>query len=593
MSLDTKGKAFIAGVLILASVVVVIPVGLSHDVDATYSDFPFTYEGYTVNQTGVEATESNGSYTATVTYSIVGPENFTDSYSIRYTLVSNDNGKFASTASSGALTGSSSVVIVPPKVVISDSANTPGQGEYFLSNIGAAFATTNGNATTEKLYIIADEGRTVGISAAQTFVKMSALKDLRILPKVTVSVANFVVNCHDLTYVDLGELTPPSTTSNQLIGINANSRTVTDGLKIVAKLPATGIGMKFVSASLSAGVTLELKSGTTKMTTLNLTNINTVRVDSADFPNIATVNELADSVTSGSAEIVVYGSSQPASYSVSIAQNQTGVSVDTENASEGDVVTITLTPGQGKQVGAVSVVKEDNESVQTTVDAQNPNVYTFVMPASDVTVSATFEDIPAVAITPASDTVAKGASTTVTVSAVGLKNVSSLYITITYDEAKFNLKSPAYSNLLSSAPLKGDLTKGEYVVAFATAQDISGDLLTFQLEAKDDAAVGACTIGCTVEINGTASGNSNTPEHTYTDTSALTIGNVLGDLDSDGDVDEDDAVYLLLYTFRASTYPIPEGQNVDYNNDGVINSDDAICLKNYVVNPTQYPLGGA
>ena len=282
----------------------------------------------------------------------------------------------------------------------------------------------------------------------------------------------------------------------------------------------------------------------------------------------------------------------PAAYSVVIDQYLMGVAVDKSTATENETVTITLSPEQGKQVASVSVLKDNNDPVQVTVNPQNANQYTFTMPASNVTVSATFEDIPSVSITPAISTVAKGSSTNVTVSAVNLKNVSSLYITLTYDATMFDLKSPAYSDLLNSAAIKGDVTRGEYVVAFSTPQNITDDLFTFQLEAKDNATVGAYSISCVVEVNGSVSNGTNVPEMTYNGSSELTIGNLLGDLDSDGDVDEDDAVYLLLYTFRASTHPMPEGQNVDYNNDGVVNSDDAIYLKNYLTNPAQNPLTG-
>ena len=282
----------------------------------------------------------------------------------------------------------------------------------------------------------------------------------------------------------------------------------------------------------------------------------------------------------------------PAAYSVVIDQYLMGVAVDKSTATENETVTITLSPEQGKQVASVSVLKDNNDEVQAIVNPQNANQYTFTMPASNVTVSATFEDVSSVSITPTESTVAKGSSTTVTVSAVNLKNVSSLYITVTYDITMFDLKTPAYSELLNSATIKGDVANGEYVVAFSTPRNITGDLLTFQLEAKENATVGAYAISCVIEINGTVNNGTNQSEKTYNDSTNLTIGNLIGDLDSDGDVDEDDAIYLLLYTFRASTHPLPEGQNVDYNNDGVVNSDDAIYLKNYLTNPAQYPLSG-
>ena len=549
---------------------------------ATPASYSFTYGDYTVTQDSV----TKDGTLLTVGYSLEG-NNVSCSYQIVYGI--DGNGKLSTVVNDSKITkvgdNALEVLIIPPKVVVSS------EEEYLLAGLEGGNSTASLSET--KTLIVSTGGANLSASGGSTsnVIRLSALETLIVDSVLTSTGSNFIQQCPKLSEVYIREMGAINGQNFWNLGTMTLDTSVTS-INVSFKTTSSTSFPK-INGSPAIPINVKLLSGSVQASSLNFTNVTKVLLDSADWGSNVTISDLGSTVTGGSATIEFYGSSQATSYTVAIAQNQTGVSVDAQNASKGDVVTITLTPGQGKQVGALSVVKENNESVQTTVDAQNPNVYTFVMPASDVTVSATFEDIPAVAITPASDTVAKGASTTVTVSAVGLKDVSSLYITITYDEAKFNLKSPAYSNLLSSAPLKGDLTKGEYVVAFATAQDISGDLLTFQLEAKDDAAVGACTIGCTVEINGTASGNSNTPEHTYTDTSALTIGNVLGDLDSDGDVDEDDAVYLLLYTFRASTYPIPEGQNVDYNNDGVINSDDAICLKNYVVNPTQYPLGGA
>ena len=283
----------------------------------------------------------------------------------------------------------------------------------------------------------------------------------------------------------------------------------------------------------------------------------------------------------------------PATYNVVVDQNLTGIAVDKGIATENETVTITLSPEQGKQVASVSVLKDNNDAVQATVNPQNANQYTFTMPASNVTVSATFEDVPSVSVTPSVSTLSKGDTTVITVSAVNLKNVKSMNFVITYDSEKFTLKSPEYATLLENAALAGDLTQGQYVVAFSTSQNISGDLLTFQLEAKSDAALGDSLVRCTVQLNGRADGNGgNIVEATYSAESTITIGNILGDLDSDGDVDEDDAVYLLLHTFRASEYVIPGGQSVDYDGDGDVDSDDAIWLKNHVTDPTHYPLTG-
>lgn len=570
-----KLYAICAVALVVISSMVVLLV--NETTDATPASYSFTYGDYTVTQSSASV-ENN---VVTAEYALSGGD-VSCSYRITYGI---QEGILTASVTDERITklgdDALEVLIIPPKVVISEGV------EYSLGGLEGRTTTTNQLVETKVLIISTEGGRltTIGGQSQNNIIRgLSALETLVIDAAFSSTGMNTIRDCACLSEVYIREM---GTHSNRLWSLGNSATSFNLSFKTTSSTSTYAL--------VTGAANVKLLSGSIKAEKLDFSNVSKVLLDSADWSSTVTLNDLANEVTTGNAEIEFYGSSQSTSYTVAIAQNQTGVSVSTDSASENDVVTITLTPGQGKQVGEVSVVKEDNGVVQTTVDAQNPNVYTFVMPASNVIVSATFEDIPVAAVTivPTNNTVAKGASTIVTISAVGLTDVSSLYITLTYDDTKFNLKSPAYSDMLDSAVLKGDLTKGEYVVAFATPQDISGDLLTFQLEAKDDAPVGSYTIGCTVEINGAASGNTNTPGGTYSNTSTLSIGNLLGDLDSDGDVDEDDAVYLLLYTFRTSNYPIPGGQNVDYNNDGVINSDDAIYLKNYVVNPTQYPIGGA
>ena len=61
-----------------------------------------------------------------------------------------------------------------------------------------------------------------------------------------------------------------------------------------------------------------------------------------------------------------------------------------------------------------------------------------------------------------------------------------------------------------------------------------------------------------------------------------------GDLDSDGVVTRDDAIYLLYHSMFPSAYPLSVG--CDYNNDGVITRDDAVYLLYHSMFPSAYPL---
>ncbi len=72
----------------------------------------------------------------------------------------------------------------------------------------------------------------------------------------------------------------------------------------------------------------------------------------------------------------------------------------------------------------------------------------------------------------------------------------------------------------------------------------------------------------------------------------VVIGNKisLGDLDGDGVITKDDAIYLLYNSlFGDEAYPL--NQDVDYNGDGVITKDDAIyLLYNSLFGSESYPL---
>ena len=60
------------------------------------------------------------------------------------------------------------------------------------------------------------------------------------------------------------------------------------------------------------------------------------------------------------------------------------------------------------------------------------------------------------------------------------------------------------------------------------------------------------------------------------------------DLDSNGRVNADDAIYLLYHVCFPSAYPL--NQSGDFNKDGKVNVDDAYYLLYHVNFPGTYPL---
>ena len=90
------------------------------------------------------------------------------------------------------------------------------------------------------------------------------------------------------------------------------------------------------------------------------------------------------------------GGSGSSTYSVSVSSVDNGsVSVSPRNASEGATVTITATPDEGYELDTLTVTDQDGNNIRLTNAGDGK--YTFTMPDSRVTVTATFtavEEVP-------------------------------------------------------------------------------------------------------------------------------------------------------------------------------------------------------
>ena len=545
--------------------------------DGTYS---YTYGDYTVRQISVSV--DGNSITAEYELRVANTSEISK-YHVKY-------GKYATDSIDLYLNGqnigvtfadgmSRDNLVIPPKVVVSEGGNS---NEYHLQRLyGATVAVTQPTYLPGTKTLVISSERGLSVSNGMVVVAMADLESLVINARLNYS-NQFIRACGSLSNVTITELGSP-TTNTQLCFINQITKCQE---KIDVSIGTTAnsvLGQMNVNKA-GIPVHLTLLPGSEKANYMDLRNVSKIRLDRGDWNEGIGVNDLAATVygVSEGLEMEYYGTAPK--YNVGVASDATGVAVDPSSASKGENVTITLTPDQGKKVGSVTVIGAGGAEVQATADAQNPNIYTFRMPASDVTVSASFVDVVSVSITPVQSKIAKGQSTAVTVSAVGLKDVNSIFIELNYDGSVFELGSSQYSDQLNTGKVLGK-DNGRYTVAFKPEVNVDGELLTFQLGSKAQAAAGTYKISCTLEINGDRDKGS---EATYTSESNITVGALIGDLNSDGVVDESDAVYLLFHTFRPKEYMIPEGQeqlmNFFEKDGGSVNSDDAIWLKEHLSN---------
>ncbi|MBR6916418.1 MAG: hypothetical protein IKN36_08665, partial [Clostridia bacterium] len=91
----------------------------------------------------------------------------------------------------------------------------------------------------------------------------------------------------------------------------------------------------------------------------------------------------------------------------------------------------------------------------------------------------------------------------------------------------------------------------------------------------------------TLTVNGKGANNADVTF--VTEPGTVSVRSVLrGDFNGDEAVTDDDAVYLLFYTFFPETYPL--NQDGDVNGDGTVTDDDAVYLLFYTFFPDVYPL---
>ncbi len=127
--------------------------------------------------------------------------------------------------------------------------------------------------------------------------------------------------------------------------------------------------------------------------TITAKSVGKARVTAAVVENGVTYSDFCDVIVEARPSSSHHSSSSTTYYDVNAAVSGEGGSVaaSTKRASRGTTVTVTATAASGYQVAQVSAVDKDGKTVSLT--DKGDGVYTFVMPASKVDVTARFAQI--------------------------------------------------------------------------------------------------------------------------------------------------------------------------------------------------------
>ena len=194
------------------------------------------------------------------------------------------------------------------------------------------------------------------------------------------------------------------------------------------------------------------------------------------------------------------------------------------------------------------------------------------------------------AITVSSASASAGNQVKVTISLKNNPGITSMLLSVNYDESKLqlvkvedceNLGSAFHSNVLSSPftlSWANDTATSNYTY--------NGDIVVLTFKVKDDAEVGATPITVTYEYNNydIIDKDMNRVEFNV-ENGSINISDVLiGDVNNDGNVNTLDRVILTRYIAKWAEYPAESINMVaaDVNCDGSVNTLDRVILTRYI-----------
>ena len=263
-------------------------------------------------------------------------------------------------------------------------------------------------------------------------------------------------------------------------------------------------------------------------------------------------------------------------YEIGEALDTTGLTL-TATYSDGSAETITI----GFTISGFDSSTAGEKTVTVTYEGKSASFKVTVQKAEEVDPNA-----PQIVID--GQLVTGGQTITVEITAANMPNVKSLMIeNFQYDSDMLEFVS-AELNLENAFIADWDSTAMIATVAFTENADINGVIMTMTFNVKEDVE-GECSITCDVHANQLQTSGIETQVELSIVPGTITVMSYeRGDVNGDGYVNSNDAIYLLRYTLSPNRYPI--NQSGDMNGDGYVNSNDAIYLLRHTLSPARYPL---
>lgn len=174
-----------------------------------------------------------------------------------------------------------------------------------------------------------------------------------------------------------------------------------------------------------------------------------------------------------------------------------------------------------------------------------------------------------------------GETVTVALDFMNMPGVKALGISdLIYDRNRLEIIDGAWNT--DAILYAWDMVKETGVAAFTEKTQLDGTVFTFTFKILEDADDCEIPVYCTIDVRTVDDEGNEVVCDIDTYGGRITVNNVIrGDVNGDGTVDSNDAIFLLKYVGIPEHYTI--NQSGDMNGDGYVDSDDAIYLLYHVM----------